>query len=78
VDIVFIIPDGTPAIIFSFFAKYVSGKVKLDEDATDFKWVTVKEAQSLDFISQIHLIFMNYGGKEEGFGLMLRRGRRQN
>jgi 8-oxo-dGTP diphosphatase len=53
VDIVFIIPDGTPSVIFSYFAKYVSGKVKLDEDATDFKWVTVKEAKRYDLITGI-------------------------
>jgi 8-oxo-dGTP pyrophosphatase MutT (NUDIX family) len=53
VDITFISPDGTPVIIFSYFAKYVSGQVKLDEDATDFKWATVKEAKKYDLIDGI-------------------------
>jgi len=53
VDIAFISPDGIPVIIFSYFAKYVSGKVKLDNDATDFKWVTVKEAKKYDLIEGI-------------------------
>jgi 8-oxo-dGTP diphosphatase len=53
VDIAFIIPDGTPVIILSYFAKYISGKVKLDEDATDFKWVTIKEAKKYDLIDGI-------------------------
>lgn len=53
VDITFIRPDGIPVIIFSYFAKYISGKVKLDDDAVDFKWVTVKEAKKYDLIDGI-------------------------
>ncbi len=53
VDIVFITPDGTPVIIFSYFAKYISGKVKLDVDTVDFKWATVKEAKKYDLIEGI-------------------------
>ena len=53
IDLTFIRPDGIPAIVFSYFAKYISGKVKLDEDATDFKWATVKEAKKYDLIDGI-------------------------
>jgi len=53
VDITFIRPDGIPVIIFSYYAKYVSGKVKLDKEATDFKWVTVKEAKKYDLVDGI-------------------------
>jgi 8-oxo-dGTP pyrophosphatase MutT (NUDIX family) len=53
VDITFIRPDGIPSIIFSYFAKFISGKVRLDEDTTDFKWVTVKEAKKYDLIDGI-------------------------
>jgi 8-oxo-dGTP pyrophosphatase MutT (NUDIX family) len=53
VDITFIRPDGIPVIIFSYFAKYISGEVKLDEDTTDFKWATLKEAQKYDLIDGI-------------------------
>jgi 8-oxo-dGTP pyrophosphatase MutT (NUDIX family) len=53
VDIVFITPNGIPSIIFSYFAEYVSGKVKLDDDAVDFAWVTVTEAKKYDLIDGI-------------------------
>jgi 8-oxo-dGTP pyrophosphatase MutT (NUDIX family) len=53
VDLTFIRPDGIPVIVFSYFAKYLSGVVKLDKEAVDFKWVTVKEAKKYDLIDGI-------------------------
>ncbi len=52
-NVAFIRPDGIPAVVFSFYCKYVSGEVVLDEDATEFAWVTAEEAQSYDFIQGI-------------------------
>lgn len=52
-DLVFIRPDGIPCICFSYFAPYLSGKVKLDEDATEFAWVTLEEAKKYDLIDGI-------------------------
>lgn len=52
-DIVFIRPDGVPAIILSFYCPYESGEVKLDEDNIDYKWVTYKEAKKYDLIEGI-------------------------
>ena len=52
-DLTFIQPNGTPVICFSYFAPYVSGKVKLDEDSTDFAWVTLIEAKKYDLIDGI-------------------------
>ena len=51
--VAFIRPDGIPVLVFSFYCKYVSGDVKLDEDATEYAWVTAEEAQSYDFIQGI-------------------------
>lgn len=54
VDLIFIRPDKVPVLVLSYMAKKRSGKVKLEKgDATEFKWVTVKEAKKLDFISGI-------------------------
>ncbi|HEY4515683.1 MAG TPA: NUDIX domain-containing protein [Candidatus Paceibacterota bacterium] len=53
VDLTFIRPDGVPVICFSYFAPYISGEVKLDDDATDFKWVTVDEAAEYDLIDGV-------------------------
>ena len=52
-DITHILPDGTPAIILSFYCSYKLGKVKLDEDNVDFAWVTHKEAKKYDLIEGI-------------------------
>jgi len=52
-DLTFIRPDGIPVIVFSYFAKFIFGQVKLDEDAVDFKWVTLKEAKKYDLIDGI-------------------------
>ena len=52
-DLTFIRPDGIPCICFSYFAPYVSGVVKLDEDATEFAWVTLEEAKNYDLIEGI-------------------------
>jgi 8-oxo-dGTP pyrophosphatase MutT (NUDIX family) len=52
-DMVFIRPDGIPVITLSFWAHYKSGKVKLDEDSIDYKWVTLKEAKEYDLIDGI-------------------------
>lgn len=53
VDMTFIRPDGVPVIVFSYFAKHVSGEVELDEDAVDFKWTTLEEAKKYDLIDGI-------------------------
>jgi len=52
-DIAFIISDGTPAIILSFYCPYKSGKIKLDEDNINYAWVTYKQAKKYDIIEGI-------------------------
>ncbi len=53
-DLTFIRPDGVPVLVLSYYAPYLSGEVKLDEDSVDFKWVTLTEAKELDLISGIY------------------------
>ncbi len=53
VDLTFIRPDGVPVICFSYFAPYINGEVKLDEDTTEFRWVTLEEAKNYDLIDGI-------------------------
>jgi len=53
VDLTFVRPDGIPVLVLSYFASYVSGEVKLDEDATEFAWVTLDEAKKYDLIDGI-------------------------
>ena len=52
-DVAFIRPDGVPAIVLSFYCKYASGEVKLDEDAVEFAWITAEEVSSYELIQGI-------------------------
>jgi 8-oxo-dGTP pyrophosphatase MutT (NUDIX family) len=52
-DLAFLTPDGTPVICLSYYAAYKSGRVMLDEDATEYAWVTPEEAKNYDLIPGI-------------------------
>jgi 8-oxo-dGTP diphosphatase len=52
-DITFIRSDGIPVIILSYYGPYESGDVKLDEDNTEFAWVTAEEAKEYDLIDGV-------------------------
>ncbi|MEJ0053485.1 MAG: NUDIX domain-containing protein [bacterium] len=52
-DVAFIRPDGTPCIVLSFYCRYASGEVALDEDATEYAWVTAEEAGKYELIQGI-------------------------
>ncbi|MFA6254280.1 MAG: NUDIX domain-containing protein [Candidatus Paceibacterota bacterium] len=52
-DLTFIRPDNIPVLVLSYYAKYESGKVKLDEDAIEYKWATLAEAKKVDMIEGI-------------------------
>lgn len=54
-DLTFLRPDGIPVLVLSYYAPYLSGDVKLDEDAVEFKWVTPKEAKEMDLIPGIDM-----------------------
>lgn len=49
-DITFIRPDGIPIVVLSYYCDYKSGEVVLDEDSTDYKWVTFEEAKPYDLV----------------------------
>ena len=49
-DIAFIKPDGTPAIILSFYCPHETGEVKLDADNIDYAWVSYEEAENYDLV----------------------------
>lgn len=52
-DLCLIRPDGIPVVVLSYMAEYKSGNVKLDEDSTEFVWVTYEEAKNYDLIEGI-------------------------
>lgn len=53
-DLTFIRPDGIPVLVLSYYAPYIGGEVRLDEDAVEYRWVTPKEAKKLDLIAGIY------------------------
>ena len=53
-NLTFIRPDNIPVLVLSYYASYISGKVKLDKDAVEYKWVSLKEAKKLDLIPGIY------------------------
>ena len=52
-DLTFIRPDGIPVLCLAYFAPYVSGEVKLDEDATEFAWILANDIPKYDLIQGI-------------------------
>lgn len=46
--------DGIPTVIVSLYANYDSGEVKLNEELTDYKWVSLEEAREYDLIDGIY------------------------
>lgn len=53
-DLTFIRPDNIPVLVLSYYAAYVGGEVKLDEDNTEFAWISVIEGKSYDLIPGIY------------------------
>ena len=53
VDLTFIRPDGVPVLCISYYAPYISGEVILDEDATEYTWISADEVANYDLIEGI-------------------------
>ena len=53
-NLTFIRPDNVPVLVLSYYAPYVSGTVKLDEDSVEYTWASLAEAKKLDLIEGIY------------------------
>lgn len=53
IDMTLIRPDGIPIVVLSYLADWANGEVKLDDDATDYAWVSIKDAEKYDLIEGI-------------------------
>ena len=53
-SLVFERPDGIPVVVISLFADHHDGDVKLCDELTDHKWVSLEEAKSYDLIDGIY------------------------
>lgn len=59
--------DGSPSIVVSCTADYVSGSVKLQKEESDqFKWVTIVEAKNYDLIDGIFQEFVQVERRKQG------------
>jgi ADP-ribose pyrophosphatase YjhB (NUDIX family) len=54
IDLTFIRPDDIPVLILSYYCNYASGEIKINEEAVDFKWVTLEEAKNFELIDGIY------------------------
>jgi 8-oxo-dGTP pyrophosphatase MutT (NUDIX family) len=52
-DVALISIEGIPILILSFYCDYKSGKVKLNEENIDYKWVTFEQEEKYDFFEGI-------------------------
>ena len=52
-DLTFIRSDAIPVLVLSYYAEYLSGEIKYDEDTVDAQWVTLEEAKTYDLIEGI-------------------------
>ncbi|MBR9703935.1 NUDIX domain-containing protein [Candidatus Pacearchaeota archaeon] len=46
--------ENIPMLVLSFYADYLKGDVKLNEESCDYKWVSLKEALEYDLIEGIY------------------------
>jgi 8-oxo-dGTP pyrophosphatase MutT (NUDIX family) len=53
-SLTFIRPDGIPSVIISLYADHAEGEVKLSEELTDHKWVTLEESKNYKLISGLY------------------------
>ncbi|MCB9806276.1 NUDIX domain-containing protein [Candidatus Nomurabacteria bacterium] len=51
IDIAFIRNDGIPVLVLSYFAPYKSGEVKLNDESTEYAWVSVDDLGNYDLIT---------------------------
>ncbi len=59
--------DGSPSLVISCVADYVSGDVKLQEGETDqFAWVTLEEAKQYDLLDGIYDELVMVDQKRQG------------
>ncbi|HEY4523678.1 MAG TPA: NUDIX domain-containing protein [Candidatus Paceibacterota bacterium] len=59
--------DGSPSLVISCMAEYVSGKIRLQEGETDkYAWVTLHEAKSYDLFDGIYDELLMTEAKRQG------------
>lgn len=52
-DLTFIRPDKIPVLVLSFYAPWKSGKVRINDESSEFAWIKSKETKDYEFIEGI-------------------------
>ena len=53
-SVAFVRPDGIPVVLLVFAVNYISGEVKLEQDAfTNYAWITIDEIKNYDCIPDL-------------------------
>ena len=52
-SLTFILPNGTPSVVLSYYCDWKLGEVKLNEENIDYKWVNCSELYDYDLIEGI-------------------------
>jgi 8-oxo-dGTP diphosphatase len=53
-SLVYIRPDGIPCLIISLYAEPKKGEIRLSDELTEYKWVSLEEAKTYDLIEGIY------------------------
>ena len=53
-NLAFIRPDNVPTVVLSFMADYRAGYIKLNEELSDYAWVTLSEARKYNLIDGLY------------------------
>jgi 8-oxo-dGTP pyrophosphatase MutT (NUDIX family) len=52
-SLTFIRPDNIPVVVLSYYCNWKGGEVKLNQENTDYQWVTFEEAKNYDLVEGI-------------------------
>ena len=52
-NLAFILPNGIPSIVLSYYCDWKSGEVKLNDENIEYKWVSCDELKDYDIIEGI-------------------------
>ena len=67
-NLVFRRPDNIPVVVISLFADHAKGEVKLSDELSEHKWITVEEVKDYEFIAgirdEIELLDKHLKGEE--------------
>ena len=52
-DLIFLRKSGIPTVVLSFFAEYLGGDVRLDDEHSEYAWVRAEDLSNYDLIEGV-------------------------